>query len=106
MILWPDERLTREEGRCALAAFKESAAACELESDPHQWQVVAWPWTMARPLHIVLENEAHDPLAFTMDEDGIWMLTPVPRKHIERTPLDLALDAESEIAPNSAAHLA
>ena len=82
MILWPDQRLTREEGRRALAAFEESAAANELEADQHRWQVVAWPWTMARPLRIVLENEAHEALDFTMDEDGIWMLTREPRSPV------------------------
>ena|SRR5215213_4731171 len=106
MILWPDQRLTREEGRLALAAFGESAGACELQSDPHQWRVVAWPWTMARPLRIVLENEMHDALDFTMDEDGIWMLTPAPRMYLSRSRDDLARDAESEFGPHCAAHLA
>jgi hypothetical protein len=106
MIVWPDARLTREEGQRALEAFRESAAACELETDAHAWHVVAWPWTMARPLRIVLENEAHDALDFTMDDDGIWMLTREPRVFIVRSEIALREDAESEFSPSSAAHMA
>ena len=105
MIQWPDERLTREDGRRALAAFRESAAACELETDPHRWHVVSWPWTNARPLRLVLENEMHDPLVFSMDADGIWMLTPGTWKVHERSADNLLRDAEGELEYASAGHV-
>lgn len=79
MIVWPEEKRMNPEGREGLRRFRETSAAADLEASKETWRVVAWPWTSELPLRIALENDAHEAVAVTMAEGGIWRLSDEPR---------------------------
>ena len=78
MIVWPSERILRDEGRRALRQFEQTSAARELEITSRNWHVVGWPWTDDLPIRIVLHDDAYETIVFTQDEDGIWSLSRAP----------------------------
>ena len=93
MIVWPEEKTLRWEGREGLRKFRETSAAAELESSKENWNVVAWPWTTETPLRVVLENAAHRTVTVSMAADGIWMFADDPRAVHERSVEALDRDA-------------
>ena len=95
MIVWPDEKRLRKDGRDGLERFRATAAAAELEASPEKWTVVAWPWTDEPPLRIVLENASRHALSFRLDADGIWMWSEEPRDYHIRSVESLDRDART-----------
>src|SRR4051794_11010202 len=93
MIVWPRESALGEDGLRGLEAFHDTSAVAELEGSPDRWRVVGWPWNDEAPTRVIVENDAHHTLVFTLDEDGVWTLAPVPLDVHERTPGDLEADA-------------
>lgn len=93
MIVWPEEKALKSEGREGLKRFRETSAAAELESSKETWRVVAWPWTSEPPLRVMLENDAHDVVSVTMADGGLWLLSDEERTAIPRTVEALERDA-------------
>jgi hypothetical protein len=79
MIVWPEEKRVKPEGREALRRFRDTSAASDLETSNEVWRVVAWPWTSELPQRVLLENEAHGAIAVSMGEGGIWLVSEEPR---------------------------
>jgi len=98
MIVWPDEALLRSPGREGLRRFRETAACAELEASPKKWTVMAWPWTHEPPIRVVLEDEEHHTMAFSLNEAGIWRMALETRSVHERS-AD-ARDADARGLPN------
>jgi hypothetical protein len=96
MIVWPDEDVVRDSGRYGLRRFRESGACAALEDDAATWRVVSWPWTDEPPIRVVLENESHDAVVFTLREGGIWQLEGAPLAMHARSADALATDARGE----------
>jgi hypothetical protein len=100
MIVWPEEKRMKPEGREALRRFRETSAAADLESSKETWRVVAWPWTRELPQRVLLENEAHGAIAVSMGEGGIWTVSDEPRAvHVRSVE---ALDRDARGLPNLA----
>ena len=93
MIVWPDEKRLRNDGREGLRRFKETAAAAELEASPERWTVVAWPWTSEPPVRVILENASRHAISFSLGEGGIWMWSEEPRDYHIRSVESLDRDA-------------
>jgi hypothetical protein len=93
MIVWPEEKRMKSEGREGLRRFRDTAAAAELEASKETWRVVAWPWTSELPLRVMLENAEHDVVSVTMSEGGMWLLRDEARTAHVRSAEDLDRDA-------------
>jgi hypothetical protein len=93
MIVWPDEKRMKSEGREGLRRFRDTSAASELEASKETWTVTAWPWTDEPPLRVMLENEHHEVISVTMNEGGIWLLADEARAFHMRTAESLDRDA-------------
>jgi hypothetical protein len=93
MIVWPEEKRLRTEGREGLRRFRETAAAADLEASKEKWRVVAWPWTSELPLRVMLENDALDAVSVSMGEGGIWLLSDEERSFHIRSTEALRLDS-------------
>lgn len=93
MIVWPEEKRLKPEGREGLRRFRETSAAADLETSKETWRVVAWPWTSETPMRVLLENDAHEAVSVTMGEGGIWQLAEEPRAVLFRSTEALERDA-------------
>lgn len=107
MIVWPDESKLHPEGRDGLHRFRRTGAFAELESSPEQWHVVSWPWNRESPVRVQLENDRHQALDFTLDEEGVWRIERDPRatrlrtweeKRMEAEGIVLGIDDPNELA--------
>ncbi len=99
MIQWPTDASLPTEGREGLNRFRQTSAAAGLEAEPRTWTVVAWPWTRETPLRVILEDEERHAIAFTMREADIWTMAKEPREVHERTPAEVAREAEARVLP-------
>lgn len=93
MIVWPEEKRMKTEGREGLRRFRDTSAAAELEASKEKWTVSAWPWTSEPPLRVMLENDAHEVISVTMTEGGMWLLADEARAVHMRTVESLERDA-------------
>ena len=73
MIVWPEEKRMKSEGREGLRRFRETTCSADLEASKDKWRVVAWPWTSEPPMRVMLENDALVTVTVSMAEDGTWM---------------------------------
>jgi hypothetical protein len=93
MIVWPDEKRMKSEGREGVRRFRDTSAAAELEASKEKWTVIAWPWTSEPPLRVMLENERHEVVSVTMNEGGMWLLADEARSVHIRSIESLERDA-------------
>lgn len=95
MVVWPAEASLNADARDGLRRFQDTSAFAELEESDERWRIVAWPWTSEAPMTVQLENDAHEALDFTVDEDGLWRMSQDPRVVRERTIVELQDDADA-----------
>jgi hypothetical protein len=94
MIIWPDEKMLKREGREGLGRFRETAVAAELEASPVTWHVTFWPWTSEPPIRIGLASGEHRSITVTLGEGDIWMVSEDPHAPLHlRTPEMLEREA-------------
>jgi hypothetical protein len=97
MIIWPRDESLPADARDALERFRASGASAALEEEPHTWRVMTWPWSDELPLRIVLENETHEEVIFTLRGGGLWQLERMPLAVHGRSEEALATDARAEV---------
>ena len=98
MIVWPDPNANMNPaGQEGLVAFRASAGAAELEASPERWRVVNWPWTHDAPTRVILENEDHHQLVFSLAPGGIWRFSENPMAPHERSAVELDREARGDL---------
>lgn len=86
MIVWPNEKRMKSEGREGLRRFRDTSASAELEASKEKWTVIAWPWTSEPPVRVMLENANHEVVSVTMNEGGMWLVADEARSaHLRST---------------------
>ena len=93
MIVWPEEKRMKSDGREGLRRFRDTSAAAELEGSSEKWTVVAWPWTSETPMRVMLENAAHRTVTVVLPDHGVWNYETDARAVQERTIEALDRDA-------------
>ena len=94
MIVWPDPKANMNSaGKEGLLAFKTSGGSAALESSKERWRVVSWPWTSESPTRVILENDEHHQVVFSLAAGGIWRLSDNPMATNERSTVELDRDA-------------
>lgn len=98
MIVWPDPKANMNPaGHEGLVAFRTSGGALELESSNERWRVVSWPWTSEAPTRVILENDEHHQIVFSLAAGGIWRLSDNPSAPHERDAVELDREARGSL---------
>jgi len=75
MIEWPttdDEKGEGEGAARALARFKKTGFAAELEEDTRTWSFLAYARSPEPPARMILRSDAGDRASFTLERSGLW----------------------------------
>jgi hypothetical protein len=102
MLRFPSHTKLPDPAREALAHFAATSLARQLNDDTRVWRVMEQSWVPGPPLHVVVENEAHEELLFSMSEDGTWRVSHVPLAPRIHTPTDLETETQERSGPQLA----
>lgn len=74
MIEWPTREGDKEGDTAAraLARFKKTGFAAELEEDGRTWSFLAYARSPEPPARMILRSDTGDRAVFTLEPTGLW----------------------------------